>query len=106
MNFYGFFRAVPLSPPYARGHARARISRALRTCRLAPAEGRGGAKVRRRARHPSDQTTTGTTFPSKMRIFCPSNFVSSKKASSSLNPSDISCSSPIAIASPKGSDSV
>ena len=48
----------------------------------------------------------GTTLPSKMRIRCPSNFVSSKKASSSLKPSDISCSSPMAIASPSGSDSV
>jgi hypothetical protein len=66
-------------------------------------------RPRRRGAPPrlrQDQDTTGTTLPSKMRIFCPSNLVSSKNASSSLKPSDISCSSPMAIASPKGSDSV
>ena len=62
-------------------------------------------RMRRRG-HGSRHATTGTTLPSKMRIFWPSNFVSSKNASSSLKPRLISCSRPMAMASPKGSDSV
>jgi hypothetical protein len=62
----------------------------------APPAGAGGA-----ARMREPRQATGTTLPSKMRMVWPSNFVSWKKASSSLKPIDISWSSPTAIRSPR-----
>ncbi len=49
---------------------------------------------------------TASTLPSEMRMRTPSKRVSSKKASSSLKPSDISWSMRMATASPSGSESV